>query len=150
MRLPPAHGPTPVSCPIAPTRWPWQCAADYRYLAELKAGGAQSDVATKAEKAYELATNVAVHKLAPTHPIRLGLALNYSVFLYEVQVRGAAARHLGGQRVRRGLAKHSHCAEPSQRQAKHPEACTLAKDAFADAIAELDTLDEESYKDSTV
>ena len=30
---------------------------------------------------------MAVHKLAPTHPIRLGLALNYSVFLFEVQVR---------------------------------------------------------------
>jgi len=43
-------------------------------------------VASKAEKAYELASNVAVHKLAPTHPIRLGLALNYSVFLFEVQV----------------------------------------------------------------
>ena len=46
----------------------------------------QEDVASKAEKAYELASNVAVHKLAPTHPIRLGLALNYSVFLFEVQV----------------------------------------------------------------
>ena len=57
--------------------------------------------------------------LAPTHPIRLGLALNYSVFLYEVQ-------------------------------AKQTEACTLAKQAFDDAIAELDTLDEESYKDSTL
>ena len=33
---------------------------------------------------------------------------------------------------------------------KQPEACTLAKQAFDDAIAELDTLDEESYKDSTL
>ena len=58
-------------------------------------------------------------ELAPTHPIRLGLALNYSVFLYEVQQ-------------------------------KSDEACNLAKQAFDDAIAELDTLDEESYKDSTL
>jgi len=57
--------------------------------------------------------------LAPTHPIRLGLALNYSVFLYEVQT----------------------LTEP---------ACELAKRAFDEAIAELDTLDEESYKDSTL
>merc|ERR1711959_337918 len=57
--------------------------------------------------------------LAPTHPIRLGLALNYSVFMYEVQN-------------------------------KQPDACALAKQAFDDAIAELDTLDEESYKDSTL
>ena len=59
----------------------------YRYLAEFKTGSVQVDVATQAEKAYELASNVAVHKLAPTHPIRLGLALNYSVFLFEVQAR---------------------------------------------------------------
>ena len=30
------------------------------------------------------------------------------------------------------------------------EACAFAKQAFDDAIAELDTLDEESYKDSTL
>ena len=58
-------------------------------------------------------------KLAPTHPIRLGLALNFSVFLYEVLT-------------------------------KCEDACQLAKQAFDDAIAELDTLDEESYKDSTL
>ena len=29
-------------------------------------------------------------------------------------------------------------------------ACSLAKQAFDNAIAELDTLDEESYKDSTL
>ena len=35
-------------------------------------------------------------------------------------------------------------------QGDQTQACTLAKQAFDDAIAELDTLDEESYKDSTL
>jgi hypothetical protein len=32
----------------------------------------------------------------------------------------------------------------------HTAACSLAKQAFDDAIAELDTLNEDSYKDSTL
>ena len=90
----------------------------YRYLAEFAVGATKADHAGRAEEAYKTATDKA-GELAPTHPIRLGLALNYSVFLYEVQ-------------------------------SKSEEACTLAKQAFDDAIAELDTLDEESYKDSTL
>merc|ERR1711988_196645 len=90
----------------------------YRYLAEFAAGAIKNEHATNAEAAYKTATGTA-SALAPTHPIRLGLALNYSVFLYEVQQKGS-------------------------------EACDLAKQAFDDAIAELDTLDEESYKDSTL
>jgi len=35
-------------------------------------------------------------------------------------------------------------------QAETSKACELAKEAFDSAIAELDTLDEESYKDSTL
>eukprot|EP00326_Haptolina_ericina_P017230 CAMPEP_0181194442 /NCGR_PEP_ID=MMETSP1096-20121128/14342_1 /TAXON_ID=156174 ORGANISM="Chrysochromulina ericina, Strain CCMP281" /NCGR_SAMPLE_ID=MMETSP1096 /ASSEMBLY_ACC=CAM_ASM_000453 /LENGTH=239 /DNA_ID=CAMNT_0023283951 /DNA_START=21 /DNA_END=740 /DNA_ORIENTATION=+ len=96
--------------------------ADYfRYLAEFATGGSKDDHATKANTAYQEATTAATdtNGLAPTHPIRLGLALNFSVFMYEVQ-------------------------------AKHKEACELAKEAFDNAIAELDTLDEESYKDSTL
>jgi len=90
----------------------------YRYLAEFANGPTKSDHAEQAQGAYKTATDSATG-LAPTHPIRLGLALNYSVFLYEVQ-------------------------------SKSQEACELAKQAFDDAIAELDTLDEESYKDSTL
>jgi len=90
----------------------------YRYLAEFATGAVKTEHADKAQEAYKEATEKAT-QLAPTHPIRLGLALNYSVFLYEVQ-------------------------------SKTSEACDLAKQAFDDAIAELDTLDEESYKDSTL
>jgi len=57
--------------------------------------------------------------LTPTHPIRLGLALNFSVFYYEI------------------------LNSPDR-------ACHLAKQAFDDAIAELDSLSEESYRDSTL
>ena len=90
----------------------------YRYLAEFASADKKEEAASNAEAAYKMATDKAT-SLAPTHPIRLGLALNYSVFLYEVQQ-------------------------------KNNEACELAKKAFDDAIAELDTLDEESYKDSTL
>jgi len=90
----------------------------YRYLAEFASGATKTEHAGNAEKAYKSATEEA-KALAPTHPIRLGLALNFSVFLYEVQ-------------------------------SKSTDACDLAKEAFDSAIAELDTLDEDSYKDSTL
>merc|ERR1712127_853770 len=91
----------------------------YRYIAEFTSGDAKTKAADSAEAAYAEAAKVAEKDLAVTHPIRLGLALNYSVFLYEVQ-------------------------------SKPDEACKMARDAFEDAIAELDNVGEESYKDSTL
>ncbi|CAO3682788.1 hypothetical protein G6F70_002999 [Rhizopus microsporus] len=91
----------------------------HRYVAEYATGSAREDAAHAAREAYENATQIAQAELAPTHPIRLGLALNYSVFYYEIY--------------------------------NSPDkACHLAKHAFDDAIAELDNLSEESYKDSTL
>ncbi|PKI62906.1 hypothetical protein CRG98_016743 [Punica granatum] len=91
----------------------------YRYLAEFKSGDAKKEAADHSMKAYESATSIAEADLPPTHPIRLGLALNFSVFYYEIM--NSAER-----------------------------ACHLAKQAFDEAISELDTLNEESYKDSTL
>ncbi|CEG63590.1 Putative 14-3-3 family protein epsilon [Rhizopus microsporus] len=91
----------------------------HRYLAEFLTNDARKESATKAHEAYKTATEIAQTELAPTNSIRLGLALNFSVFYYEI------------------------LNSPDR-------ACHLAKQAFDDAIAELDTLSEESYKDSTL
>merc|ERR1712007_145940 len=91
----------------------------YRYIAEFSDGDAKSKAAENARKAYEEAHQAAEKGLAVTHPIRLGLALNYSVFQYEVL--------------------------------QNPdEACKMARSAFEDAIAELDNVAEDSYKDATL
>lgn len=39
----------------------------------------------QSDEAYKEANQKSEDKLAPTHPIRLGLALNYSVFYYEIK-----------------------------------------------------------------
>lgn len=91
----------------------------HRYLAEFNVGNDRKTAAEASLVAYKTASEESNKSLAPTHPIRLGLALNFSVFYYEI------------------------LNSPDR-------ACRLAKAAFDDAIAELDTLNEESYKDSTL
>ena len=56
----------------------------HRYLAEFAMGDKRKTSADKSLEAYKAATEVAQTDLAPTHPIRLGLALNFSVFYYEI------------------------------------------------------------------
>jgi len=91
----------------------------YRYIAEFTSDDTKQKASQDAKAAYAEATAVAEKDLVVTHPIRLGLALNYSVFMYEV------------------------LNQPD-------EACKMARTAFEDAIAELDNVAEDSYKDSTL
>jgi 14-3-3 protein epsilon len=56
----------------------------YRYIAEFTEGDTKSGAAESARKAYDDAMGEASKELPVTHPIRLGLALNFSVFHYEV------------------------------------------------------------------
>ncbi len=58
---------------------------DYHcYKAEYKQGDAKAEASQAAKDAYETGMKVAEFGLDVTHPIRLGLALNFSVFYYEV------------------------------------------------------------------
>mmetsp|Transcript_22226 Transcript_22226/g.56074 ORF Transcript_22226/g.56074 Transcript_22226/m.56074 type:complete len:252 (+) Transcript_22226:267-1022(+) len=59
---------------------------DYcRYLAEsLDDNDAHHKAAEDAHEAYKQASSLALNHLPAIHPIRLGLALNYSVFYYEI------------------------------------------------------------------
>ena len=41
-------------------------------------------VVDDSQKAYQDAFEISKTKMQPTHPIRLGLALNFSVFYYEI------------------------------------------------------------------
>ena len=58
----------------------------YRYLAEFVTGDELSSASAKADEAYKGAYDIASSKMATTNPIRLGLALNYSVFFYEIML----------------------------------------------------------------
>ncbi|XP_021118280.1 14-3-3 protein zeta/delta [Heterocephalus glaber] len=92
---------------------------DYRYLAEAAAGDDKKGTVDQSQQAYQEAFEISKKEMQPTHPIRLGLALNFSIFYYEIL--------------------------------NSPEkACSLAKTAFDEATAELDTLSEELYKDTTL
>lgn len=54
-------------------------------------------VVEDSQKAYQEAFDIAKSKMQPTHPIRLGLALNFSVFYYEIINSPARACHLAKQ-----------------------------------------------------
>uniref|UniRef100_A0A9L0SG18 14-3-3 domain-containing protein n=1 Tax=Equus caballus TaxID=9796 RepID=A0A9L0SG18_HORSE len=87
-----------------------------------EAGDAESRVfylKMKGDYYRYLAMDISKKEMPPTNPIRLGLALNFSVFHYEI--------------------------------ANSPEeAISLAKTTFDEAMADLHTLSEDSYKDSTL
>jgi 14-3-3 protein epsilon len=54
----------------------------HRYLSEFQVGDTRKESAGAALDAYQAASGIASSDLPPTHPIRLGLALNFSVFYY--------------------------------------------------------------------
>lgn len=56
----------------------------HRYLAEFATGNDRKEAAENSLMAYKAANDIAQNELTSTHPIRLGLALNFSVFYYEI------------------------------------------------------------------
>lgn len=91
----------------------------YRYIAEYSSNEKKNQSAQKALQAYADASNIAKDQLESTHPVKLALYLNHSVFYYEIM--------------------------------QNPEkACGMARQAFDEAIADLDNVDDDYYKDTTL
>ena len=90
----------------------------HRYISEYASGDQHKKAADGALASYSSASQIGNADLKTTNPIRLGLALNFSVFYYEV------------------------LNDPAK-------ACNLAKQAFDDAIADIEHIDEDQYKDAT-
>merc|ERR1711972_1216159 len=88
-------------------------ADNYRNIAEFRDGAEKSKAAENARQAYEEASKVANTDLAVTHPIRLGLALNYSVFQYEVLSQPEEACKMARTAFEDAIAELDNVAEDS-------------------------------------
>lgn len=91
----------------------------YRYAAEVTADEQRKKYAKLANEAYSSAYETSRSTMKPPHPIRLGLALNYSVFFYEIEDHRS-------------------------------KACNIAKQAFDEAIKDMDSVKMSSFKDSSL
>lgn len=91
----------------------------HRYLAEILVGDEQKRISREGQKLYDETFDFAKQNLEAAHPVRLGTALNISVFYYDILKN-------------------------------ETRACALAQEAFDDAIALIDVISEDFYKDSTL
>ncbi|KAL3084754.1 hypothetical protein niasHT_031639 [Heterodera trifolii] len=70
-----------VDEPVAKVTYLRMKADFHRYMAEIEED--ENDDLQKAKQSYEEAWDTAQQKIRPSHPIRLGVALNFAVFLHE-------------------------------------------------------------------
>jgi len=91
----------------------------FRYAAEVTLHEQRQNYAKSASEAYSEAYDVSRSAMDPPHPIRLGLALNYSVFFYEIEDQKT-------------------------------KACEIAKQAFDEAIGDMESVKMSSFKDSSL
>jgi hypothetical protein len=87
----------------------------YRYIAETAQGAKLESVKTEALKAYNEANAI---PLPPCNPIKLGMALNFSVFHYEVMKNHKKAIELAEESLQAALDKIDDLGEEDFRDAK--------------------------------
>jgi hypothetical protein len=83
----------------------------------------KKDIVEDSQKAYMKAMDLAKEKMASTHPSRLGLALNFSVFYYEILNAPERACHLAKEAFDAAIAElifsHISIIIPHHFQVKH-------------------------------
>jgi len=114
----------------------------YRYMAENAKGAALDSVKTKALQAYKDAMGIS---LPACNPIKLGLALNFSVFYYEAMKQPKEAVDLADQALQDALEKIDELEEDEFRDAKSiiellKENLTLWKEEEEDGNNNIDDL----------
>jgi hypothetical protein len=87
----------------------------YRYIAESAKNEQLEGVKQKALEAYDLANKI---ELPACNPIKLGLALNFSVFHYEVMKNHKAAIEMADKALQEALDKIDELEEEDFRDAK--------------------------------
>ena len=103
-------------CPAEAKAFFVKMKGDYwRYIAENAKGAQLEEVKANAKKAYEEASEI---DLSACNPIKLGLALNYSVFNYEVLKDHAKACLLADEALQSALDKIDELEEDDFRDAK--------------------------------
>ena len=114
----------------------------YRYIAENAKEAKLEEVKQKALKAYDDANEI---ELPPCNPIKLGLALNFSVFHYEVMKNHKSACDLADRALQDALDKIDELEEDDFRDAKSiiellKENLTLWKEEEEDGDNAIDDL----------
>jgi 14-3-3 protein epsilon len=121
-------------------------AGDYfRYVAESAQGDKLTEAKNGALEQYSLAQEIANKDLGACNPIRLGLALNFSVFHYEVMADHKKACELGESALQSALDKIDECDEETFRDAKSiiellKENLSLWKDEEGEGNNEIEDL----------
>jgi len=114
----------------------------YRYISENAKGDKLEEVKQNALKAYQDANGIT---LPPCNPIKLGLALNFSVFHYEVMKNHKQACELADSALTEALDKIDELQEDDFRDAKSiiellKENLTLWKEEEEDDNNQIDDL----------
>nr|XP_043639440.1 14-3-3 protein 7-like [Erigeron canadensis] len=96
----------------------------FRYLAEIKVvDDDRIEDALQALEAYETATTIATlhtsSALLPTHPLRLGLALNFSVFQYQIMNSRERAFRMAKRAYDDAVAELKFLGEASYEESTH-------------------------------
>eukprot|EP00915_Cephaloidophora_sp_WS-2016_P008664 GHVH01012081.1.p1 GENE.GHVH01012081.1~~GHVH01012081.1.p1 ORF type:complete len:266 (+),score=45.16 GHVH01012081.1:139-936(+) len=86
----------------------------FRYLAEFSPSEKKNEI-DSARKSYEEATAIATKELSPTHPIRLGLALNFSVFYFEILANSVKACQMAQNAFDEAIKALDQCIEEHYR-----------------------------------
>ena len=103
----------------------------------IKASMTSSDYAKSASEAYSEAYDVSRSAMDPPHPIRLGLALNYSVFFYEIEDQKTKACEIAKQVEKKEIFLIFLIFK-------------VVSQAFDEAIGDMESVKMSSFKDSSL